>query len=526
MITWHNCYKGSWSNKITPESFSHPAKYSRNLIARIYRYALKKGYLKPGFTVLDPFGGVALGAIDALPNGINWVGVELEPRFVDMGAGCNCPGLSKADWVRFYGRWEQANHTAGRRWCPQCVAQAKKVLPPPAPQMKLFTAIDPRAAYIRNSGKIPSTPPHHYEGNLAHFRRYAKGGATAILLQGDSRQLAQVVLSHANGIISSPPYANNSKGDYTKACRDNNNQGQGCFRNFYGHTQGQIAKLPVGSHTAVISSPPYAGIRIAKIGGKDYLSSLRRSSSSERYGATEGQVGTLSEGDYQAVIGSPPFEDALPRIHVEKSDRVATARSLGISNAEHISPIDCQAQNGSYGYQPGQLGAMRGGFNAAISSPLYGNGTVTDRNGIDPIRFKKHGRNSQAVTMNGYGHSPGQLNHVRTETFWSAAWQIVEQCYLLLPPGGVAIWVCKDFVRNSQRVPFCDMWTQLCESTGFEHLETIRAMLVTEKAQQWTLNGGVVQLRSEHKSFFRRLAEKNGSPRIDWEEVIILQKPY
>lgn len=33
------------------------------------------------------------------------------------------------------------------------------------------------------------------------------------------------------------------------------------------------------------------------------------------------------------------------------------------------------------------------------------------------------------------------------------------------------------------------------------------------------------QTRRERKSFFRRLAEKKGSPRIDWEVVWFMRKP-
>src|SRR3990167_719800 len=36
-------------------------------------------------TVLDPFAGVALGALDAMWNRLNWIGVELEPKFVSLG---------------------------------------------------------------------------------------------------------------------------------------------------------------------------------------------------------------------------------------------------------------------------------------------------------------------------------------------------------------------------------------------------------------------------------------------------------
>ena len=85
MSDWHGCYSDGWKNEITPDAFAHPAKFSRALIRRIYRHALERGYLKPGDVVLDPFAGVALGARDAIQLGINWLGVELEEKFVELG---------------------------------------------------------------------------------------------------------------------------------------------------------------------------------------------------------------------------------------------------------------------------------------------------------------------------------------------------------------------------------------------------------------------------------------------------------
>ena len=62
-----------------------PAKFARGLIHRIYRHLIEQGYVRPGAVVLDPFGGVALGALDALTYGLRWIGCELEPRFVTLG---------------------------------------------------------------------------------------------------------------------------------------------------------------------------------------------------------------------------------------------------------------------------------------------------------------------------------------------------------------------------------------------------------------------------------------------------------
>ena len=49
------------------------------------------------------------------------------------------------------------------------------------------------------------------------------------------------------------------------------------------------------------------------------------------------------------------------------------------------------------------------------------------------------------------------------------------------------------------------------------------ALLVRNKRVQHTLDGSSVTMQSESKSFFRRLAEKNGSPRIDWETVYCME---
>lgn len=85
MDQWQNCYDDGWQGDIVPEAFSHPAKFSRGLIHRIYKHAKEMGWVQVGDYVLDPFGGVALGGLDAMGMGLNWIGVELEQKFVDLG---------------------------------------------------------------------------------------------------------------------------------------------------------------------------------------------------------------------------------------------------------------------------------------------------------------------------------------------------------------------------------------------------------------------------------------------------------
>jgi len=85
MNVWEDCYDKGWGKLIVPDSFSHPAKFSRNLIKRIYTHAVDNEWIKKGAIILDPFGGIALGGYDAIGMGLNWIGVELEEKFVKLG---------------------------------------------------------------------------------------------------------------------------------------------------------------------------------------------------------------------------------------------------------------------------------------------------------------------------------------------------------------------------------------------------------------------------------------------------------
>jgi hypothetical protein len=90
--------------------------------------------------------------------------------------------------------------------------------------------------------------------------------------------------------------------------------------------------------------------------------------------------------------------------------------------------------------------------------------------------------------------------------------------------GGVSIWVTKDYVKNKKIVPFSDRWLALCESVGFKLVCRHQAMLVKEYGRQKNIHGKEEIIQTERKSFFRRLAESKGSPRIDWEDILCLVK--
>ena len=345
MITiddWHGCYRDSWKGAIVQDAFSHPAKFSRSLIGRIYEHATSEGWLHEGDIVLDPFAGVSLGAFDALHLGMNWIGIELEARFVDISQ-------------RNIDLWHTRYKNALPKW------------------------------------------------------------GWARIIEGDSRNLIQLMKKEGIGI------------------------------------------------TGVISSPPYAD-RMEQVGGIDPQKSKfkggpnsQMNNNDTRYGSTPGQLGAMPVGNFNAVISSPPWLET------------------------------------------------RGG-----TKPINGDEALAARHAAGNLNI-------------GIGNDPRQLTN--TSDYWSASRAIVTQIKNLLSPGGHVMWVVKDYVENGRRIPFCDRWRRLFEGLGFVALHEHHALVVEQRGVAITLEGEIIEKRVERKSFFRRVAEKHGSPRIDWETVLCFEKP-
>jgi len=495
---WEGCYPSQWKGVIIPEAMAHPAKFSSRLIRRIYEHLFEEGWVQQGDRIVDPFGGVALGALHAMEMGLHWTGCELEPKFVELGSGYDCPGFSKADWVRFYGRARRVNGSHNLHWCPECLVR-----------MDSYVNLYPVDLFSSNGhGQIPSQEPHRFHGNIdlwnSTYGNQPHWG-TASLLQGDSRNLAALVGGKQNGSISSPPFEQRSAdggwqmlGKYAeegkltvKQVKGNTNKSYPSWDKerdtSYGDSVGQMANMKTSeeSFKAAVTSPPFrhseGGTPEPKPGGvideRLYARHAAGNSAADGYGVTEGQLANMKEGNYQGAVSSPPWEDKLSADRVNPDERRDLARAKGISNAEYVTPIDMEAIGG---------------------------------------REQKDAR---------YGFTDGQLGADSGDDFWLAARQIVEQVYLLLEPGGHAAWVVKDFVRNKERVAFSDQWRQLCEAVGFVTLHEHHALLVHHKGTSLTLEGEVVEHKTESKSFFRRIAEKRGSPRVDWEVVYCMVKP-
>lgn len=622
---WTGCYPSKWKGIIVDDAMRHPAKFSSRLIRRIYEHMITEGWLKPGDMVIDPFGGVALGALDAMRSGIAWRGVELEARFAELG------NQNIASWNA---RFSNMPH-----WNPDALllqGDSRNLL-----------------QILGDAGhRTAVTSPPYAEG-LGHNMRKVREidqqkslyMASGSLAYGESDgQLGQMKATeegHHKAVISSPPYAEITIGEFTVS-RENfvawikNELATKGYIEFkgkkytenewralnYGRLDGRVMKgapkMGTGGYeeaAAAISSPPYAeSMGNAEQSGIDWGKQADRETdhphgwngagysqaaiSSPPYsdsedGSTPGQLGAMKGNGFEAAISSPPFQAAQTGGGIAK---------IGYSNEEMRKgsgeqPFDLVGKRAympeNQGTHIGNLANMPAGdFNAAITSPPFrqaSGGTPEPKEGgtIDDALYARHAAGNSAAGA--YGEEEGQLANMpdgdfdaavtsppylpkddqkvpwgatvgksledmdeergfkRDESFrgyysldpanlgnptgadqtdfWAAARTIIEQVYLALAQGGHAVWVLKAFVRNKEIVDFPDQWRQLCEVVGFVSLHEHHALLVRHTGTSLTLEEGKVEHKTESKSFFRRLAEKNGSPRIDYEVVLCQERP-
>lgn len=305
------------------------------------------------------------------------------------------------------------------------------------------------------------------------------------IVQGDSRQFARIV-GEVAASVTSPPYNKPFSQDHHGNKGGKRPTGQapssdrGAFIQ-YGQTHGQIEGLKNGTVDGAITSPPYASIAAGagglntkppkhsgQQGGRSAQSVSQNSD--QRYGDTSGQISKLADG----VVTSPPWEK-----NCEGSRKASKFKDAAAT-------LKCNRGHGA----------------------------------SDEAVLSQAQRDMQKT----YGESPGNIGQTQKETYWQAMATVYGQCFDAIKPGGVLAVVVKDYVKDKKVVLFCDDTRRLLEHLGFVLLEEVQALL-SETKEHADLFAGAITIRKERKSFFRRLAEFKGSPRIDWETVLFLRKP-
>jgi hypothetical protein len=493
---WRGLYGESWKGLIHDDAFAHPAKFSRALIRRIYDHVIEQGWANKGDSVVDPFGGVALGAMDAMRLGLNWTGVELEMKFVGLGT------LNILQWEDRFSRmpnWGTARLIQGdsRKLAEVLSTSTCGVSSPP---------------YVlagQDTTRVPPTLGHIYgddeQERIARLSDHRYGETEG--------QLGTMKEGELGLAISSRPYAG------------------GCS-----HTGGDDPKpdhIQGGDYHGIglsVTSPPYAndtvndrnGIDLSKIQKPGGHNSQSRKMSN--HGETSGQLGAMKEGDLNLAVSSPPFPQPYTGgggINVKGYSNEEQRKGSSEKPFDLVGKRTYQSKGGDR--TEGNLETLEAnGFDCAVSSPPF-EGVVATQ---DP-NFLTTGEQGKRIpsksNLASYGESAENLGNNRGETFWSASRLIIEQLHQVIVPGGHAVFVVKAFVRDKKIVDFPGQWAQLCEAVGFRLLHHHRASLVEHSGTQGGFHEDK-EIRVERKSFFRRLAEAKGSPRIDHESVLCFER--
>ncbi len=342
------------------------------------------------------------------------------------------------------------------------------------------------------------------QANIEKHRRELGlwGYPLPVIVQGDSRQFAAIVGEALAGCVTSPPYAESlnaqhngidtaklqkasagqKRGPGTKHAETFTASGLG-----YSADPANIGNLPAGALDAalppgevagVVTSPPYADIGAVDLSPKD----IERMKANEANGKS-----TRRQNNSRAAI-----ERQIAKAHPE------------------------------YGATPGQIGNLPAGtLDGAVTSPPWADVPAHDtRESYD--KHPSSGRMGKSCGQD-YGTAPGQIGKDAGESYWQAVSTVYQQVYQSLKPGGVLAVVVKSYVKQKQLVDLPDQTAQLLTALGFDVFLRCRCWLVKESRHPSLFGGDIVET-TERKSFFRRLAEKKGSPRIDWETVLFTRK--
>lgn len=534
-------------------------------------------YWQKSSLIGDCFGGVATGGIIAAYHGLRWVGVELESRFVALGnenidmhraawatagdpvplliqgdsrnfaalvAGCDAiassppygestgvPSLgtvNREDWqnrnggdiVKRRGLTGEYGSTDGQIGLLKSGDVDSVISSPPyADSLSPSAGIDRERRHEiakRLGKKIEEVTPADI-GEAAEQDSYGKTPG----------QIGSLEQGQISAVASSPPFSVDQPcASQTQALKDYHafTRGDGSKRDQVMVSDGNIQACPTGSLDSVITSPPYSnsltdrnGIDLTKLACGSHGPNTQAKAAG--YGESEGQIGNLSCQHLSAIVSSPPYAESIQGDHSERetaaesqAKRVTTGGSLGQSQ-----------RNGGYGATEGNIGNLKEGeLDAVATSPPFENQLASHDNFVAPHDTGKR----MATDYNtAYGASEGQIGKEVKETYWKAVSLVYQQMHIALKPSGVAVLVVKNYVSKGKIVDLIGQTIILLEHLGFDVFEETRCSLVKEKHYHSLFEDEqVITTKTERKSFFKRLAESKGSPKIDYESVIWCRK--
>lgn len=169
-------------------------------------------WVEKGSNVLDPFGGVGLGALYAITEGINWTGIEIEPRF---------HALAMDNISLWNANFRNMNN----------LGSAQIILG------------DSRYALMPDSQAVLSSPPYA-EARIGQSSGQEQCGHNDAY-GGSLGQLGSMKAGEFSASVSSPPYGDISQSGGTKGLIERGvglTGGKRCFDE-YGSEIGQLGRM-------------------------------------------------------------------------------------------------------------------------------------------------------------------------------------------------------------------------------------------------------------------------------------------
>lgn len=556
--TWQNCYSEGWKDIIMPASFQHPAKMLYGLLKRILAHAKEQGWLKEGDVIVDPFGGIGSTGILGAYEGYQCVCCELEQKFVDL-AEQNFK-LHDHAWQKFGNPRPIMIQGDSRKLC-EVVEKADCIVSSPPYQEQVVRKRD-----IGKGNQGATGGKHCFDeygispGQLGAM----KPGNVDMVVKKDLTNNTASTMIKGKKEISNDFETKTSCGtlqDRAKLQSDGTKNGllpsSGVETIATGGLQSKTetkqkeVEQPESRNRISLSSNGYEPKPDSRIFQRSTNDDSKNNETVGDSPIVEGQAQGQAASELQGRQEQPSVSDndnkgQVPEVqHNEQSgDSSQEQRPLRPSagksgNSMQFLPLEHNQKEMVDGQEsratdtekqcPDRLEQV----SLICSNPPYEGIEIIGggQNEVAKKEFERTGiwpkgdisKDSSGQSGKNYVGSSGQLGNTKGDTFWSAAKIIVQQCYQILKPGGHAIWVLKAFVRNKKIVDFPGDWQRLCESVGFKTVCIHHAMLVKETEHK-TLFGHTEVKRKERKSFFRRLAESKGSPRIDFEVVLCMEK--
>ena len=200
---------------------------------------------------------------------------------------------------------------------------------------------------------------------------------------------------------------------------------------------------------------------LAKAKGMELLTGVKRGTIKFIHGDSRFLPQALCGVDTIAM--SPPFSES------HRKDTHKWLKGLKHGERDRIVLSDSNDQIANLKYDDIDLIAQ---------SPPYSHGSYAD----DGTKWRKENPewqkgSSQFNKAEHYSEDPNNIGQKRTESYLLAMQKVYHGCYHVLKKDGCMVLVTKNFVKEGKEVRLDKDTIRLCESVGFQHIDTYYAKL-------------------------------------------------